>query len=291
MQVDAFVANAIFQLPQKSVYRFPSGYPRQGEVFAPVWQGSGRTIPCVVISPPDKATGPVIATRRVLLFHGNSETLDGARPLAARLAAECEANVYIVEYPGYWKPDSPDGEPSPRTAAGTYANAAFASRVLAMQKDVGPLHIVGYSLGTALAVRVAKELGPQSVQSLSLIAPICSVIGVAATSPDDTIPMGFRPLLSLIKPLLSSMDVFCADRDAPFVRVRSAVVYGDSDEVVNNSQGERMAALLRTRPLVVEGETHATVVGSHQTIKFIQENIVQGSEEEAPFQRVDLHRL
>ena len=271
--VDALAPGAVFALPEDCVYCFPSQYPYPGEVFNPVWKGSNCTVPCVMVSPHGMAMSAPSASKRVLLFHGNGETLEGARVLASELATHCGAYVFIVEYPGYWRPER--GEPATRTAAGAYANAATATRLLA--KSGGPLHLVGYSLGTALAVRIAKDMGPGTplacVQSLTLIAPICSALGVAATSPAEGLPPGLRPLLAFMKPLLSSLDVFCADRDAPGVKVRSAVVYGSLDEVVNNSQGARMASLLKTTPLVVPGENHTSVVGSPSTIAFIRKNI------------------
>lgn len=272
--VDALVPGAVFALPENCVRRFPADYPWSTEVFAPVWEGSRCTVPCVAVTPPDVAMGPPRDCPRVLLFHGNGETMEGARELAVKLAEMCKAYVFIVEYPGYWRPD--EGAPGARSAEGTYDNAAVAARLLA--KHVGPIHLVGYSLGTALAVRVAKEMGMPFVESLTLIAPFCSAMGVAATSPGIGIPPGMRPLIALMKPLLSGMDVFCADRDAPLVSgVRSAVVYGSSDEVVSSSQGNRMAKLLGAKKLVVGGQDHSSIVMHHEALDFMVHNITGGA--------------
>ena len=268
--VDAIVPGAVFALPDECVCRFPAQYPFPGEVFAPVWEGSKQSVPCVVVTAPGVPMGPPRECERVLLFHGNGETMEGARPLAMKLAELCKAYVFIVEYPGYWCPD--EGEPGPRSAAGTYSNASLAAQLLA--KYVAPTHLVGYSLGTTLAVRVAKEMGTPFVQSLTLIAPFCSAMGVAATSPAVGIPAGMRPFIALMKPLFSGYDVFCADRDAPYVKgVRSAVVYGDRDKVVSNSQGARMAKLLGAKELVVEGQNHTTIVMHDEAIGFMVHNI------------------
>lgn len=80
----------LFALPDNSIYRFPSDYPYPREVYAPVWEGSGRNVPCVVVGPSD-------AERRIMLFHGNGETIQGARSMALDIA-RCELFTFTSSY-------------------------------------------------------------------------------------------------------------------------------------------------------------------------------------------------
>ena len=200
--VDFIAGDAVFALPRDSVYVFPDGYPNREEVYAPVWEGSGRTIPCVVV-------GDAAAPRRILLFHGNAQTIFDARPFARKLAAACDARVFMCEFEGYWRPEN--GPPGQRTARGVYASAKGAAELL---KQGGDFHVVGFSLGTALAVRVARQHA-ESVISLSLIAPLCSALSVAATTHAEGAPPGLRAFIALAKPLLAPLDVFSTHHEGP----------------------------------------------------------------------------
>lgn len=284
----------LFALPDNSIYRFPSDYPYPREVYAPVWEGSGRNVPCVVVGPSD-------AERRIMLFHGNGETIQGARSMALDIARcelftftssylfrrafwlisgslvframtrRCRARVFIIDYPGYWVDDN-GSPPKPRTARGVYEAASSAAKL--MRKECSAFHVVGYSLGTALAVRVARE-NADIVESMSLIAPICSALSAAASSPNESL-RGLKAIISIVKPLISPLDVFCAEKDAPFVATRSSVVYGDADTVVSASQGIRMAKLLRASIMMVEGEDHTTIRGSGKALAFVTRNVCDG---------------
>ena len=263
--VDVIAGGTVFPLPLSSVYAFPEDYPYPGEVYAPVWEGTQRRVPCVAVG-----GGPT----RVLLFHGNGETIVGARELALRIGAACDATVYVMEFPGYWK--DAGGHADVRSAKAVYEAAAQTAAIIA---EGGGYHLVGYSLGTALAVRVAKQdaaLQPRhAVQSLTLIAPICSALSVFATSPAEGLPPGLRSLMALVKPMLAPLDIFCAEKDAPFVRAPSAVVFGTHDEVVANSQGARMATLLHATTRIVAGAGHCDIQGHHSALAFIGAHITE----------------
>ena len=181
----------------------------------------------------------------------------------------------------YWIPD--DGShPKARTARAVYAAAAFAAKVL--HEQFGSYHIVGYSLGTTLAVRAARDHG-NAIESLSLIAPICSALSAAASSPNEEL-WGTKVLVRIVKPFISPLDVFCAERDAPFVgRVdkktkrkptRCAVVYGGADQIVHPSQSVRMANLLHAAITEVKIRDHDTILWDDDALNFVTRNVCDG---------------
>ena len=194
------------------------------------------------------------------------------------IARRCDARVFIIDYPGYWMHE--DGSPpSPRTAGGVYSAAYAAAKILG--GDGRRFHVVGYSLGTALAVRVARDHG-NAVESMSLIAPICSALSTAASSPNKKL-RGLRAFVSVIKPFISTLDVFCAERDAPFVGrpapypqhpgTRCSIVYGEQDELVNSSQSVRMSKLLGASIVMVKGESHTTIQESDEALEFVTRTV------------------
>lgn len=258
-----WVRGAVFPLPEAAVYCFPSEYPYPKEVYAPVWEkGSGHRIPCVAVGK---------GKRRVLLFHGNGETIINARGLAVRISKLCNATVYLMEFPGYWRGE--DGHVAQRSAKAVYEAAAETAAIIA---EGGEYHVMGYSLGTAVAVRVAKEARQHQsrVLTLSLIAPICSAMSAFASSPADDIPTGLKMLVSLIKPMMTPRDIFCAERDAPMVRVPSTVVYGTADKVVANSQGACMTELLHSTYQIIAGRDHSTILDDKFALHFIKRHVI-----------------
>lgn len=92
--VDFIARDMLFPLPDNVVLRFPRDYQySHDEVYRPVWEGSERTVPCVVVGHPS-------SNRRILFFHGNSETIASSRKLALTLAVRCAARVFVIDYPG-----------------------------------------------------------------------------------------------------------------------------------------------------------------------------------------------
>ena len=245
--VDVLMRSRVFLPTRDGPLRlFPNDYPFPEEVYDPVWLKAH--VPCVRV-------GRFDSPRKVLFFHGNAGTLLTVRPVAKQLAARCDACVFVVEFPGFWRES--DGRSTAPTERRTYTASTDAAQ--ALRKMEGDFHVVGYSLGTACAVRVAATVA--GVRSLTLFAPLCSAMSVAAHE------SGRRSLMSLLCNVFSSLDVFRADLDAPKVRVASLVLHGDADETVPLMDGKRMASLIRGCSLrTLPGVTHSTILSSEDAL-------------------------
>lgn len=118
---------------------------------------------------------PVAGRRRrvAVVFHGNSEVMR-LRPLAefaAALAAAAGIDVVLPEYPGY------DVGQRPRLEQVIACGAAVLRAVL--DQGVG-LVVVGYSLGTAIAIKALRALD-RPARALVLVAPFCSALSAYLT--------------------------------------------------------------------------------------------------------------
>jgi pimeloyl-ACP methyl ester carboxylesterase len=176
----------------------------------------------------------------VLFFHGNGENLETMRRagLFARFAG-LDAAWLAVDYPGYGRSTGHPGEES-LTAA---AEAALA---WARARHPGrPVLAAGWSLGAALAVRLAAD-HPDAVAATALFSPWTSLA--------DTAAVHFPA--PLVRPLLAgAYDSLAA---APRVRGPVLVVHGAADGIIPVDQARRLTAALPgpVRLLVVPGADH-----------------------------------
>jgi fermentation-respiration switch protein FrsA (DUF1100 family) len=113
--------------------------------------------------PPDAPERPTI-----LMFHGNGESLSG-RAHVARDLLEAGYGVFHAEYRGY------GGNPGRPSEAGLYADGRAAVDFLEKRDATVIAH--GYSLGSGVAVQLAKE---GRVKALILEAPYTSIADVAS---------------------------------------------------------------------------------------------------------------
>ena len=123
---------------------------------------------------PDAVSPP---HNRLVVFHGNagyalhrSYYANGFHGLPGGTA---EWELFIFEYPGYGaRPGSPSEE-------GIMAAARQAIKDL-LQNDTRPIFLLGESLGSSFAARLADE-NPQSISGLFLVTPLTSLADVAAS--------------------------------------------------------------------------------------------------------------
>ena len=93
----------------------------------------------------------------VVLLHGLFDDVRGWRDLPRRLGAHGHA-VFAIDLPGHG------------ASAAQADNAERALDLIEAHLPEGPLHLVGHSLGAALAVKLARRIGARAV-SLVLLAP------------------------------------------------------------------------------------------------------------------------
>lgn len=196
--------------------RFPEDHEPH-EVFAPAWAAG---VPCLRIGDPE-------ATWKVILFHGNYSTVAMLRPFAQLLAAREQAQVFMVEYPGYWKPDG--GEAGAPTSDGVYAAALAAADAIG-----GPYHVFGFSLGASPATHLAAER-PDAALSLTLVSPLQSVVLTGSAG----MPRLLRALGRVL--ILLGADSLSCFADAPRVRCQTSIFHGDADDIIPCAGSKELA--------------------------------------------------
>jgi pimeloyl-ACP methyl ester carboxylesterase len=244
---------------------FPPTDAHGVEVFTPLtkkkhyFEQIGETgIPCVIIGDEKPQNGTV------LLFHGNAQTIDSAATIAfaTSIARAAGVQVAITEYPGFWS----DGKGTKKSVEGMYEACLSAAR--ALSKQLGPLHVIGYSVGTAPASRVASRF-PEGVRSLTLVAPMVSAIRVAEHH---------FPIFKLVSAISRPIDTLCVRSDAERTKQkRVLIVHGELDTLIPPEQGKEVhVKYIKNNVSVwqpVPGADHESVVTSEKCIESIAELI------------------
>jgi pimeloyl-ACP methyl ester carboxylesterase len=164
------------------------------------------------------------ATRTIVHFHGNAETMEANAFLAREMKKRGFA-VVLVEYRGYGR--SRGTSPSEE---GLYLDAAAILDVLAA-RGIGPDRVVlwGQSLGTGVAAEMAKR-GRGS--RLALVAPFTSMVDMASR------------IVPVLPASLVMADKFDTLSKAPGITAPTLVVHGDIDDVIPFEQGEKISKTL-----------------------------------------------
>ena len=182
----------------------------------------------------------------VLFVHGlGGESLDWA-DVAAELADQFDC--YALDLPGF--------ADSPPPADGDFSLDAHVRSVVAVAETLGPVHLVGNSLGGAVATRVAAE-HPQLVRSLTLVSPALPDLRPRWSSAQLTLA-----LLPALGPLIVRA-VLRADPERMAKRVYR-LCYGDPSAVTPQRHAHEIAALRRRAelehsPLVYRSTLRAVV--------------------------------
>jgi pimeloyl-ACP methyl ester carboxylesterase len=194
---------------------------------------------------PLRARGPrvLVSTREVegaqavLYFGGNAE--DVSRTLPELRAAFPQQALYLLHYRGY---GGSEGEP---TEAGLFADALeLFDQVHAQHAQVT---VIGRSLGSGLAVRVASE---RPAARLVLVTPYDSIVGVAA----EQYP--FMPVALLMK------DRYESFLYAPKVRAPTHIIAAGQDRIIPRASTEQLYRRFApgiARMTVLEGAGHNSV--------------------------------
>ena len=170
-------------------------------------------------------SGPLLVSMRsadgpgaVVYFGGNAE--DVSLNLPSFVEAFPNDAIYLLHYPGY---GGSAGQPSEKSIIA----AAFAlfDAVHAQHPNVV---VIGRSLGTGVAVRLASE---RPVARLVLVTPYDSLVDVAAQQ---------YPILPIRWLMLDRYDSW---KYAPQVTAPTKIIAAENDEVIPRSSTER----LRTR--------------------------------------------
>jgi fermentation-respiration switch protein FrsA (DUF1100 family) len=197
---------------------------------------------------------PPVAPERltILMFHGNGESLSG-RAHVARDLIDAGYGVFHAEYRGY------GGNPGKPSEAGLYADGRAAIDFL--EKRGAKIAAHGYSLGSGVAVQLAKE---GRVEALILEAPYTSIAHVAS----QRFPL--LPVRWLVRNRFENLAKI------GHVKVPLAIYGGMADLVIPNDHAQRLFAAANEpkRLFVIEqaGHTDAWMHGGAGfVLKFLAE--------------------
>jgi uncharacterized protein len=105
----------------------------------------------------------------VLIVHGNAGCAVGRSYLAQPIHEAANADVFVLEYPGY---GAREGSPSKKSLD------AAAEQAFRLLPPKAPKYIVSESIGTGVACDLAKE-HPKEIAGMALIAPYHNLASVA----------------------------------------------------------------------------------------------------------------
>ncbi len=189
-------------------------------------------------------------TRRILIvFHGNADLAAWRVSWATEVAQRSGCAVFVAEYRGY----------GGLTGTSSYGSSALdAQAAYAVARDSlgfapGDIGLFGHSLGSAVAVELAREVG--SVPVLVLQAPLTSAREMAGL-------IGARvviPFWGLISRVHYDTEAIVRSLEAPVW-----VAHGEHDTVVPLAMGRRVFAAAR-----VKGEMLVVPRAGHNDIEAV----------------------
>lgn len=223
-------------LPRDHAFEFQYPFEPHRVLVAPHVELSALWFPA---RPDTSGTGHPIPRGVVLYLHGNASDLQGWGH-HADLYVEAGYDFLVVDYRGYGQSDG--------RIAGEAELHGDMERVmdwLEARRPGAPVTVVGYSLGAALAARVAC---PARAERLVLLAPFFSLRDLARR----TVP--FVPIRILRYPFRT--DLVLADCEVPVT-----IFHGVRDRTIPFDQSRRLAALLgdRARLVPLESAGHQDV--------------------------------
>jgi pimeloyl-ACP methyl ester carboxylesterase len=184
-------------LLQRSLIYFPQPRQVQGEIMRLPVEGAELIV----------SIRPHLGSKAVLYFGGNAE--DVSQNLPNFSAAFPDHALYLLHYRGYGgSTGNPSEENNHRDAAALFD---------AVRREHAQIAVIGRSLGSGIAVRIAAE---RPVSRLVLVAPCDSIAEIAASA------LPYLPVRFLL------LDRYDSGKYAPSIKVPTAIIAAEHDEVV-----------------------------------------------------------
>jgi pimeloyl-ACP methyl ester carboxylesterase len=203
------------------------------------------------------AAAPSRACAGVLLLHGKGKNRAEMLPLGRSLQ-QSGFSVLLPDYRGY---GGVEGTP---TTEGMFSDAALSYRRLRAQlgDSTTPIVVIGHSMGTALAARVARDNEPAATVYMSPFDRISTLVraraGAVGPRLFDTTMFAFNPL-----------------DDASKVRGRQMVVVAGRDLLIRKSVSDAFIAGLSPAPSVLRDAkaSHESVLRTPATVRAVTDSI------------------
>ncbi|MDB5933169.1 MAG: hypothetical protein JWQ01_513 [Massilia sp.] len=214
---------------QRSLIYFPQPKSYGGSSVTIILPSSGADI-LVTMRP---HAGP----KALIYFGGNAEDVSASMASFAR--AFPDYAIYLLHYRGY---GGSAGKPS-EAAIHADAQALFDK----VHQDHAEIALVGRSLGSGVAVRLASE---RAAARLVLVTPYDSIEAIAAQQ------FPYFPVRWLLT------DKFDSARHAPAIRVPTLILRAEHDEVIPRASTERLHATFAkgvATIVVIAGTGHNTI--------------------------------
>jgi len=203
---------------QRKLLYFPTRIPADviesvaaGNGFAPWKNSAGQIIGW-------KMPANTNATASVLIVHGNAGCALNRDYLAQPIHDAADADVYVLEYPGY---GARGGSPSRESlfAAGEEAFQLLPKNL--------PRYVVSESIGTGVACELAKN-HPQEIAGLALLVPFHNLASVAQRR------IWFLPVYFTL------LDRFNPEECLKSYRGPVKFALAGADEIIGAASGERL---------------------------------------------------
>lgn len=195
---------------------------------------------------------PHAGPKALIYFGGNAEDVSANLPSFA--AAFPDHALYLMHYRSY------GGSTGKPTEAALHADAlALFDKVRREHPDVA---VMGRSLGTGIAVRLARE---RPASRLVLVTPYDSIAAVAARH------YRYFPVRWLLT------DKFDAIGDAPAVRIPTLILQAEHDELIPGRHTEALAAAFAqgvASRVVIRGAGHNDISARPEYLEAIRAALV-----------------
>lgn len=179
----------------------------------------------------------------IVVFHGNAGNAADRIPFLGALAAGGGYGLVVAGYRGY------GGNPGAPSEAGFIADARAHLDWTAARWPDSPVVLLGESIGSGVATRVAEERG-EAIAALILDAPYTSVADLAAAQ------FPWLPVRVLLRHPFDSLSRLAA------VRAPILVLHGEADTIIPAAHGRRIVAAVeggRARGVFLPGAGHPTL--------------------------------
>ncbi|OMH39208.1 hypothetical protein BGP75_05140 [Motiliproteus sp. MSK22-1] len=163
------------------------------------------------------STRPHSGSKAILYFGGNSEDVSQNLPVFDKVFPN--QAVYLMHYRGY---GGSSGTPS---EAANYSDAVALFKTV--QKDHSSISIIGRSLGTGIATRLASQF---PATNLVLVTPYDSIEAIASNK-FPYIPVG-----------LLLRDKYNSGKYAPDIKIPTTILMAEHDQVIPRQSTEMLSS-------------------------------------------------